>query len=65
MKRRYLFAIPVIALAGAALYLYGGHVVPASQPPLAELRPENFSEFASAFNAAKDDTKVLLLLSPT
>lgn len=66
MRRRYLFAtIPVLALAGVALYLYGGHEVPASQPPLVELKTENFSEFATAFNAGKDDMRIVLLLSPT
>jgi hypothetical protein len=60
-----LSAIVILALAGAGLYLYGGGHTPADQPPLQDLTPANVPVIRNAFNAAKDDTRMLLLLSPT
>lgn len=66
MKRKFMFgAIPILALAGLSVYLYGGGRVPAGQPPLQDLTPANLSVMRHEFNAAKDETRVLLLLSPT
>ena len=66
MKRAYsVGAIPVALLAAAVLYLYGGAQTPASQPPLKNLTAQSRGEMKNEFNAAKDDVRVLLLLSPT
>jgi hypothetical protein len=66
MKRAYIVgAIPVALLAAAVLYLYGGGQSPAGQPPLKNLSAQGVGEIKIEFNAAKDDVRVLLLLSPT
>ncbi len=66
MRRKYiLFAITTLALAGALFYLYGGSQVPSGQAPLRSLTPQNVAELENAFNAARQDVRVLLLLSPT
>ena len=66
MRRKHiLIAAVAIALAGALFYFYGGHKTPNCQPPLRRLTTQNVAEVKNAFNAAKDDVRVLLLLSPT
>ena len=66
MKRAYIVgAIPVALLAAAVLYLYGAGQTPAGQPPLQNLSAQSVGEIKNEFNAAKDDVRVLLLLSPT
>ena len=66
MKRAYIVgAIPVALLAAAVLYLYGGGQTPAGQPPLKNLSARSVGEIKNEFNAATDDVRVLLLLSPT
>ena len=66
MKRAYIVgAIPVALLAAVVLYLYGGGETPARQPPLKNLSAQGVGEIKIEFNAAKDDVRVLLLLSPT
>ena len=66
MKRKFIFgAILAMALIGALVHFYGGSQVPPGQAPLQSLIPQNLSAIKSSFNAAKDDVRVLLLLSPT
>jgi hypothetical protein len=66
MKRRYIVGTILVALlAAAGLYLYHGGQTPAGQPPLYNLSTQNVGEVKNHFNAAKDDVRVLLLLSPT
>ena len=66
MKRAYIVVgISVALLAAAVLYLYGGGQTPAGQPPLKNLSAQSVGEIKNEFNAAKDDVRVLLLLSPT
>jgi len=66
MKRRYIFGVVLVALlAAAALYLYGGGQTPSGQPPLEKVTAQNVSEIKNEFNAAKDEVRVLVLLSPT
>lgn len=65
-RRTYLLA----ALGGAALiaalvHFYGGSATPPGQPRLARLTAENVSQVQAAFNAGKDDVRLLVLLSPT
>jgi hypothetical protein len=66
MKRKYIIngAIGAVLLA-ALVYFYGGSQTPTGQPPLRSLSADNLSELKNEFNAAKNDTRVLLLLSPT
>lgn len=66
MKRMYIMgAILVSLLIAAALYLYGGGQTPSGQPPLRNVIAENVVEIKNEFNAAKDEVRVLVLLSPT
>ena len=66
MKPKYIVgAVLVALLAAAVLYLYGGGQTPAGQPELKNLSTQSVGEIKNEFNAAKDDVRVLLLLSPT
>ena len=66
MKRKYIVSGAVGAIVVAALvYFYGGSQTPSGQPPLQSLTAQNLNELKKDFNAAKNDTRVLLLLSPT
>lgn len=65
MTRKAFLALPAALLLGAGLYFYGGHTAPPAQPALVDLTPQTLSNIESAFNEAKGDVRVLLLLSPT
>jgi hypothetical protein len=66
MKRGYIVGTILVGLlATASLYLYHGGQTPAGQPPLHNLSTQSVGEIKNEFNAAKDDVRVLLLLSPT
>jgi hypothetical protein len=66
MKRRYIPGVLLAAFVLAAfVYYYGGSQAPSGQPPLKSLTAQNVAEVKNQFNAAKDDVRVLLLLSPT
>ena len=65
MSRKIFLTIPAALLLGAGLYFYGGHTAPPTQPALVELTPQTLSKIANAFNEAKGDVRLLLLLSPT
>jgi hypothetical protein len=66
MNRKYILAIvAALVLCGVLFYFYAGHQTPEGQPPLADLVSQNFTTIETAFNAPKDDVRVLLLLSPT
>lgn len=65
-RKHILAAIFAIALAGALFfYFHGGSQTPKGQAALEKLTPQNVAEVKNAFNAAKNDVRVLLLLSPT
>ena len=64
-RKSFLGLIAAVLLIAALVYFYGGSQTPAGQPPLASLIPQNVVMIKSAFNAAKDDVRVLLFLSPT
>jgi hypothetical protein len=64
-RKRTLIAIAALLAIGVAFYVYGGHQAPIGQPPLASLTPETLSDIKNAFNAAKSEVRVLVLLSPT
>jgi hypothetical protein len=66
MNRKYILsAILTVALVGALFYFYGGSRAPSGQAPLLRLTTQNAATIKDAFNAAKGDVRVLLLLSPT
>jgi hypothetical protein len=66
MKRNY-GAIEALAIV-LAVVLGGvscGHQAPAGQPSLQYLTPQNVVQLKDAFNASKNEVRLLLLLSPT
>lgn len=66
MNRKFLvIAILTVVLVLVLVYFYAGSQVPSGQRPLEYLTSQNVSDIETAFNAAKDDARVLLLLSPT
>lgn len=67
MRHRKLLVLAVIvaALIGAAWYQFGGHRTPEGQPPLADLNAASLDQLRADFNAAADETRMILLLSPT
>ena len=66
-KRRKLalVAVIVVLLLAAAWYQFGGHRTAPGQPPLAELNAASIDQLRADFNAAADQPRVILLLSPT
>jgi hypothetical protein len=66
MKSKYILgALLTVLLLAALVYFYGGSQAPAGQPTLESLTAQNVAQVKNQFNAAKDDVRVLLLLSPT
>ena len=66
-KRRKLALVAVIValLLAAAWYQFGGHRTAIRQPPLAELNTESLEQLRADFNAAADQPRMIVLLSPT
>ncbi|HEV7243139.1 MAG TPA: hypothetical protein VGQ36_28190 [Thermoanaerobaculia bacterium] len=66
-KGRKIALVAVIAalLIAAAWYKFGGHRTAPGQPPLAELNAANLDRLRADFNAAADQPRMILLLSPT
>ena len=64
-NRRILIVILAILLVLAGVYFWGPSQTPAGQPPLSTLSEATFSNFQSAFDAAEDEPRIILLLSPT
>lgn len=66
MKRKHIFSgLAGVLVLAAVGYYASGHQAPASQPPLQNLTAQNLADLQNAFNAAKQEVRVLLLLSPT
>jgi hypothetical protein len=66
MKRKYILGTLLgVILVVALVYFYGGSQAPPGQPPLESLTAQNVADVKNQFNSAKDDVRVLLLLSPT
>ena len=66
MKVKYILGILLgVMLVAALFYFYGGSQAPPGQPPLESVTAQNVADVKNQFNAAKDDVRVLLLLSPT
>ena len=66
-KRRKLALVAVIVALqlAAAWYQFGGHRTALGQPPLAELNTESLEQLRADFNAAADQPRMIVLLSPT
>ena len=66
-KRRKLAVIAVIValVLAAAWYQFGGHRTAPGQPPLAELSAGSLEQLRADFNAAADQPRMIVLLSPT
>jgi hypothetical protein len=66
MRAKYILgALVALSLLAALGYFYGGSQAPSGQAPLRNLTAQNVAEVKNEFNAAKDNVRVLLLLSPT
>ena len=66
MKPKYIFgALLGVILIAALVYLYGGSQAPPGQSPLENITAQNLAGIKSQFNSAKDNVRILLLLSPT
>jgi hypothetical protein len=66
-KRQKVALVVVIAalLLAAAWYQFGGHRTSPGQPPLAKLNAASIEQLRADFNAAADQPRMILLLSPT
>jgi hypothetical protein len=68
MKRKVLivvFSIVSLGLLAFAYAYFNSHKTPAGQVPLSDLTAQRLETFRIQFNAAKDRTRIILLLSPT
>jgi hypothetical protein len=66
MKGKHVFgALLGLVLILALVYLYGGSQAPPGQPPLESVTAQNVVDVKNQFNSAKEDVRILLLLSPT
>jgi hypothetical protein len=66
MKGKFILgALVGLLLISTLAYLYGGSQAPPGQPPLESVTALNVADVKNQFNSAKDDVRVLLLLSPT
>lgn len=58
-------AIGLLVIVWVGYYRYIPREVPKGQAPFLKLTKENVSELKESFNAADQETRVLVLLSPT
>lgn len=66
MKRsRVLMLIAGVLLGAGAYYLYAGSDVPKGQAAMVRLDSANFAGFKQAFNEAKEQVRMVAMLSPT
>ena len=64
-RKIVLIASVAAVLIAAAWYQFGGHKTAPGQPPLAELNAGSLDKLRADFNAAAEETRMILLLSPT
>jgi hypothetical protein len=62
---RVLLLIVVALLGAGAVYLYAGNAVPEGQPEMVRLTPANFPALKQAFNDAKDQVRMIVMMAPT
>jgi hypothetical protein len=67
-KRRLLIPLLVVLAAIAGMFAwvqFATHDTPAGQPPLAALDAGSLGTLKADFNRAVDETRMIVLLSPT
>ena len=64
-QKNFALAIVAVLLFIVGMALWGPSEAPPTQSPLFKLTSKNFSDFESAFDAAADSPRLVLLLSPT
>lgn len=66
-KRQKVVLVSFVAalLIGTGWYQFGGHRTAPGQPPLAELNAGSLEQLRADFNAAADQPRMIVLLSPT
>lgn len=64
-RRRVILIGATVLAATLFWFFFGTHSTPAGQPPLFEISASALDQFKSEFNQASDETRVVLLLSPT
>lgn len=65
MKKYVFRLVGIIAALLIVWYLWLSKGTPPGQPPLTSLTQNNFDHFKNDFNDAKDEARLVLLLSPT
>lgn len=65
MKKYALSLVGIIAALLIVWYLWLSKGTPHGQPPLTSLTQDNLDHFKNDFNDAKDEARLVLLLSPT
>jgi len=68
MKREIFIVVFSIVFLGLLAFAYAylnNHKTPAGQVPLSDLTAQSLETFRTQFNAAKDRTRIILLISPT
>jgi hypothetical protein len=63
--RRIAIAVVALVLAAAAYRYFGTHRVPAGQPALVTIEAGSIDSLRRDFNRASNDTRIIVLLSPT
>jgi len=63
--RIVVFSIVSLGFLAFAYAYFNSHKTPAGQAPLSDLTAQSLETFRTQFNAAKDRTRIILLLSPT
>jgi hypothetical protein len=65
MKQKVIFGL--VGIAVVAYFALGSfkHETPKGQSPLTDLTRANFHAFEEQFNNASEETRVVVLLSPT
>jgi len=65
-SRKLLLVAGIVAIVlGALWFQFGGHRTAPGQPPLASLNAQSLARLRAEFNAAADQPRMILLLSPT
>ena len=64
-RKLAFIAVIVALLLAAAWFQFGGHRTAPGQPPFAELNDGSLDRLRADFNAAADQPRVIVLLSPT
>lgn len=65
-SRKLLLVVAIVVIVlGALWFQFGGHRTAPGQAPLADLNAQSLARLRADFNAAADQPRMILLLSPT